>query len=465
MSGRVLVYGEMGWWLRAGRLLAAVAVMAMLATVVMGAPLAIWGLAFAVVVCAVLEATAWVRRRRRTWIEVEPEGFTVVDRRGSRQVADHQVVGMAYSVCKRFSNGTHSGDRRTCRLWLSSDPNPLVMDNTYKLGHVDPMRDLIGRLHDLLRDGFRAAWEHDVPIQGDGWELHRRELRYQDRKRSSLQVLPISEIAAVEFHDGRMGVWRRGEELPCVQFDPNGRNTWLLESLLADQLPASSDTAQLAGGTLGRILFRRKMKRSDVWILNVVTGLCVVTGVGLLFAPHAKLAEGAYVALPLAAITGLAAFIGSRIEFRVHALGVFKTWWVVSRTLLYSDMEAFAYSARVCTTTAPTLVRSCLSSSIPNRGAVGEYPIAPRCMGATTTWSGCGTSSHACSRRKCWPAFRRARRSVGRTTSGSPPKGYGIATVGSWDAVLSDWSAMKTTPVRTWMGGNSCCSRKAGRRQ
>lgn len=341
---RFLVQGECGWLLQGGRILAWLGMAGAAVSWVLAVPLAGWACAAGLCVCGALESIAFSRRMSRTWIEVDSEGFTVIDRHGKRAIQDHQVVGISYFVRKRFINGTHSGNRRTCRLWLASMPRPVVMDNTFRVNTADPLSGLIHRLLDLLRDGFHAALEHGLPISGDGWELQRDELRYTSRKQKSLQLLPISEIAAVEVHDGQLGVWRRGEDLPCVQFDPNGRNARLLQSLLEMRLRPADKTAMPVDGSLGRVLFQRRMKRSDLMILKAVAVLSLTVGAGLLFA-RAPVARGALFALPIGVAVALFAFACSKSQFRAHVSGVFKASLWGSRRLLYDDVAAFTYSA------------------------------------------------------------------------------------------------------------------------
>lgn len=345
MSQRHLVRGAVPLALNIGRGLAVFATIAALIVWLSGIAPALWFFLGGIGLGVVLEVIAMSRRRERAWVEIEPAGFTVIDRHGSRSYRDDQVVGIAFYVKKQYANGTHNRNRRTCRLWLASEPAPFLMDNTYKLDEPDPMAPLINRLLDLLREGFSAALEHGVPIVGDGWELHRTELRCTDRKRRMAEPLPIADVAAVELRDGKLGIWRRGEDLPCMQFDPNGRNAWLLQLLLEERLQQSVALTEPPEGSLGRILFQRRTKPAIVVALYALGVASLITGIVLLTFNQVEFQVGAAVAILGAGAFAFGGFVASKSNFRTHEAGVFKSGLWGSQTLRYADVAAFTYGA------------------------------------------------------------------------------------------------------------------------
>jgi hypothetical protein len=273
---------------------------------------------------------------RRTFLEVSDDGFVVQDRRGQRSYRDSQVKAMAYWTKDLFNNGVAAGFKRNCTIWLANEAEPVVCENTIKLKQTDPLASFFRRLLDLLSTGFSQALEHGLPLEGDGWKLTASELSYNKG------TLPIADISAVEDHDAKMCVWRRGEALPAAQFPVSGRNVWLLRNVLTPKL--TKDAAADSGNTLGRVLFQRQAL-AVYFILLLVLGLFFVAGgIGLVME-----GRGAEVGGVIMFMIGLGiAFWGvvySRGKFQCHEAGVVCSGLFGKRQLMYRDIKSFTYGA------------------------------------------------------------------------------------------------------------------------
>lgn len=336
---RILVRGEIPRALQCVRVLTFVLAGVALVVWLVGKPPALFVFAVGLVAWLVCEALALRYRLRRTWIQVGRDGFTVTDRNGTREIRDERVVGIACHVAKVLSNGVHSANRRRCRLWLVGGGAPIEMDNSLPLSGADPMGPLIERLIQLMSDAFRAAIEHGLPIQGDGWELGRDELRLIEPKGRPSEVIPISEIAAIEVRDGKMGIWRRGEERPSARLNPDGRNAWLLPRLLEKQLMAASQT-EIPAGSLGRILFQRAPGKV-VLVLAVLAFLPILIGLPAMFVAPARLAGLAIILFGV--LLQVAALLLWLSRFTVHEAGVVKSGLFGTRTVFFADVASLSY--------------------------------------------------------------------------------------------------------------------------
>lgn len=343
MSQRHLVRGEMSGWLTLGRVLGPLAILGgvvLLLVEPFGGGMVI---AAGLLVTIILEVSAAMARAKRCWIEVSDSGFIVTDGRGTREIRDDEVHAVAYSSTTNYSNGSPSGFTRDCTLWVSKEPQPIVMKNRFKEGHGDPLGEFIQRVIDLLHDGFDAALTAGHAIEGDGWRLTQHELFFRRNGRD--ESLRLDEITAVESREGKMGVWRQGMDEPYAGFPVNGRNVWLLRRLVLSRLKEDEQTQPPAGG-LGRILFQRKPKPITIGLLAVLAVVLPIVGIGLIvFATETAMwvvGAGLVIAGPLC---GIGSYACLKSNFRCHEWGVFQAGMTGEKRLMYSEVASFSYAA------------------------------------------------------------------------------------------------------------------------
>ena len=341
---RHLVRGQMSGWFYFGRVVGPLAMLGGAVTAVFEPGVGAFIFGVGLLLTLILETSAFVVRRGRCWLEVQDTGFTVIDRRGQRQYRDDEVHAIAYSTQANYSNGEENGFTRRATLWLAREPQPLRMQNLYKKNQVDPLAPLLGRLIDLLRDGFDAALQAGHAIEGDGWRLTQTELFF--RRASQDDSLRLAEVAAIENRDGKMGVWRKGMDEPYVQFSNDGRNVWLLRMLVSSRMVEDAQPAEQDPAALGRILFQRKAGKGVLVLLAVVAAIAVPIGLGMaVFATELPLRLiGVAIALGSPLLV-FAAYAYSKSNFRCHERGVYKAGFLGEKKLMYSEVGSFTYSA------------------------------------------------------------------------------------------------------------------------
>jgi hypothetical protein len=344
MGGRYLVRGELSTAFTVGRFLGPIAILVGIVVLLAAPPAGIFIIAVGVLLTVIFELSATMTRMKRCWIEVRESSFLVTDRAGTREVRDDEVQSIAYSSTTNFSNGSPSGFTRKCSLWLSKEPRPIEMENRFKQGQVDPLGNFIGRLIDLLHDGFDAAITAGHAIEGDAWRLTQSELSFRLNNRD--EVLRLDEIAAIESREGKMGVWRKGQDEPYVGFPVNGRNVWLLRRLMQSRLKEDDAANEPPKDGLGRILFQRKSSIGTVVGVAVLGVILPIVGIAFVLFPVATEMFIAGVVMIIAGpLLVLAAYSLLRSNFRCHEWGVYQRTMTAEKRLLYSEVASFTHSA------------------------------------------------------------------------------------------------------------------------
>ena len=290
-----------------------------------------------------LETQAAINRRNSTWIEVQDDGFLVTDRRGERPYRDQQVHSIAYSTKNVYNNGNFGGFTRSARLWTSDQTEPLILENLIKVGTTDPLGVFLQRLQTLLRDGFNVGLDQGLALEGEGWRLTQQDVSYTQGRQSG--SIAIKDIYAIEDHDGKMGIWRTGEELPVVQFPLNGRNIWILRNVLVQRITKPEASEAPASG-LGRILFQRNASTSSVVIFCIFSVMLLGGGVVMCLSNSTARIEDLGMGLfGTGVLIAFGTFAYSRGKFRCHEWGVFKAGLFGQNQLKYTDVKSFTYSA------------------------------------------------------------------------------------------------------------------------
>src|SRR5262245_10720022 len=278
MTDRILVRGELSWWVHFFRVVAALAV-------VVGIILGLAGIFAGWIVAPIggvlwlaLEAVAWKARRERTWLRQLAEGFEIEDRTGRRTIGDAQIAAAALESKRNLNNGEFSSTTRTFRIWTDDRSEPIVMENTIAKNWPDPLADLVARLLDGLTQRLDDSLERGGTVAGDGWRLNKGSLTLG--RPPSEATLALSEISAVEPFDDQMCVWRRGQDEACAKLPLSGRNVYLLPALLRPRLAEQADVGGADSATgLGRVLFERRPKPALTMLLIAIGGVMSLVGV------------------------------------------------------------------------------------------------------------------------------------------------------------------------------------------
>ena len=344
MAQRYLVRGEMSGWFYAGRVLGPLTllfgVFMLLLEPWIGGFIFVLGL----VLTVLFEASAFAIRSKRCWLEIGDGGFVVTDRRGTRQVRDDEVQAIAYSSAVNYSNGEPGGFTRKCTLWVHQDPQPIVMENKFKKEQADPLGVFIDRLLDLLHDGFDAALTAGHAISGDDWRLSQNELFF--RRNGREESLRLEEVTAVEARDGKMGVWRKGQDEPYTGFPVNGRNVWLLRRLVQSRLKDDEQSDQPPTNGLGRILFQRRSSRATVLVLAALAPIVPLIGIALAWnATDTTMFIAGIIAIVAGPLLAFASYSCAVSNFRCHEWGVYQKALSGEKRLMYADVASFSYGA------------------------------------------------------------------------------------------------------------------------
>jgi hypothetical protein len=351
MSFPVLVRGETSIGLTIGRIAGPVlaALGALLATSGLG-----WGwwwlAAGGAILSISLEIYAAIQRSQRTWVTELDGGFEVSDRKGKRTYRDDQVSAIALESERKLSNGEVSGHKRTFSIWIEGEMDPVVMENTIKLNHDDPLYDLINRLIASFAARMESIIEKGGAVAGEGWRLDRNSFFYGPPARQ--EQVPLAAITAVEPFERSMNLWQQGRDDAFCRVPLKSRNAHLLPMLIGPRMKASEERpAETSTTGLGRILFEKKP--SAAWpplaavagVVAIIVGIALVAGhiVNQPDEPVMLLVGLGLVPVGIGCLVGAVAL--KYMSFRCHERGVFKASVFGDKMLAYKDVATFTYSA------------------------------------------------------------------------------------------------------------------------
>ncbi len=345
MSGPILVRGETSKALVWCRVLAALA--AVVGVVVMFAGNTTPGVILCIigsVLWIVLEIYNVLQRSKRMWVEDTGDGFVVTDRSETQVHGDDDVTAISFESRKLFANGVASKMQRTCRLWVADEPDPIELRNTFKLADPDPLTNLLQRLMNRTQANLERDLTEGGQIKSDEWRLDNEAFRtIVDRTKI---VVPVTELTECGLFDGKMCVWRSGEDDAFARFTLDSPNTCLLPLLLTRHLERASsqrDEGDEAG--LGRVLFERRAKRSTRFLLFAVTFVMGLVGLGLMFGPQMQTKVIGGLLLLGSAGLGFSGFALKHSTFRCQQRGVQKAGLFSTKQLKYTEVASFTYSA------------------------------------------------------------------------------------------------------------------------
>jgi hypothetical protein len=323
-------------------------------------PNGLWfGVALAVVglillgIAFVLEAN---RVKQLMWLTLEPGKFTVTDNIGERHFNDDDIVSIALQMKENFSNGNHVSSTRHFRVWVVSQadrPELIEMKNTVKLGQNDAMLPFVDRVVAMLKKRAADDKLKNLSILGEGWEYTSEKLILSHPQTGESET-PIADIVAVMYVDDKLKLWRRGDVEAFAGLPLDAANAHLLGVLLEEELRQRVEEKEIPIGQLGRIVFERKGNKSLANILLLVgIALALFGCISLLaYLNHwgKKKDEQALMMMPLIMLpASIVLFVSvyaiRKMLFRCHQFGVYKKSLMGEFQLLYSEVDAFSYSA------------------------------------------------------------------------------------------------------------------------
>jgi hypothetical protein len=298
------------------------------------------------------------RVRELMWITLEPTRFTIIDNIGERSFNDDDIVSISLQYKDNFDNGNHTSTTRTFRVWVVSSadrPEQIEMKSNIKVGDADPLHGYINRIVKLLKDRADGERLKSLSVLGEGWELTNKSLILRDPKKGETET-PLQEIVACMNSEEKLKLWKRGEDEAFAHVPLDAANAHLLHLFMQEELARrpDQDKGEPPAGQLGRIIFERKPKKSLSITLLVVAGvLALIVGLMLvgIIAGGGKqkdIEPIIIVAIVMGVICVLLVFgawVSTKALFRCHEFGVYQRGIMGESKLLYSEVEAFTYSA------------------------------------------------------------------------------------------------------------------------
>ena len=350
MSLPVLVRGESSIWLTVGRITGPVLVVVGLILVEFDVTFGWFVMAGGVILAAGLEIYAAIERSQRTWVtDREEMGFDVQTRKGTVTWRDDQISAMALESERKLANGEISGYKRTFSVWVEGEAQPVVMENTIKLNHEDPLHGLINRLIGSFAARMDGQIEQGGAVSGDGWRLDRNSFIYGPPAQQ--EQVSLAAITAVEPFERSMCLWQQGRDDAFCRVPLKSRNAYLLPILIGPRMKNREERPEETSASgLGRILFEKKP--AATWPpLCVLTGVvAIIIGIGLVIAYAQEPLETPllFVGIGLMPV-GIGCFVGAvamkKMNFRCHERGVYKASLFGDNMLAYKDVATFTYSA------------------------------------------------------------------------------------------------------------------------
>ncbi len=262
------------------------------------------------------------------------------------EVADSQVVAVRIARKSKFSAGILKGTIRRFEVWIAGSDQPMRMANRIAVDGVDPLAALIARVIDDLKQRTAAGLAGGAMLEGDGWRLAATQLLV--RRGRTAESLPFGEIEKVAVFDGKLCLWRNGQDEPATKIDPASKNAAVLAALVNEwiehQRGASGGEPAAASGAsgMGRLLFQRQ-RDGGLWLGVIFAVIGAVAGGISLLNGDPKPFGVALLITALAAL-GLGIFFG-RYLFRCYELGLTRRRGRNEFRLLYDEIKEFTFAA------------------------------------------------------------------------------------------------------------------------
>ena len=322
--------------------------------------------AAAALICLIVAGTAaFMIERGRRWIELSDDGFRVSDHSVQAIIHDDQITDLAIYRQHHHGAGKLLAESRHLITWLQTEAGRQRLKFSSRLapGSDDPLQPLIDRLCERLLESAKRRRARRETIDGDGWSLAPTQLQVTTKRQRT--TLPLDEISAVETIGQEIRIWQRDNPYTVARLPLFGRNGWLLDRMIRDQLtPAThprlalNDTESASAGrhdemtpsALGRILFEREAGSGATIIFGVMGILMAVVGALSLWIavpaadPFLSAAGGLLILL-----SGLC-FVGGwrvqRIRFRCCERGLERVTMTSRKVLPFDDIDVFSFECR-----------------------------------------------------------------------------------------------------------------------
>jgi hypothetical protein len=275
-------------------------------------------------------------------LEVGPDGFALIDREGRREFVDEQVI--AVGLLPRTSpRGAGTEQRGRATVWVDAELGTEGLDLVWEYpdAGADPLAPFFERIVGRLTDQAEQAIESGGVVAGDGWQLTRLGLQASDADPAT----PFSEIAAAEYHEGDLKIWRRGQAEPSFRIARGSTNEAVLKTILERRMAATPDQPRVfnewpADSVMGRLLFTRTSSTGDKVGLCLLLFILMAAVVVLGFAtargnvtPLVLVPAGVLAFLVLLAVVAI-----YRRRFQCYEGGIVCRGLFGTRELLYSEV-------------------------------------------------------------------------------------------------------------------------------
>ncbi|MBT3374196.1 MAG: hypothetical protein HN742_31390 [Lentisphaerae bacterium] len=266
----------------------------------------------------------FVRRGRGWEVTLHDDGL-LVERGQTKSVCRfEEIAALGQVVKEEFANGTFSGLDRQVRIWRKEDPierpfldmHVFCKADTEEEGRLAELLELItdrivARIGELIAGGGTA--------KAPGVQLSRNELVIDG------EAISVDDIAATGLHEGKLCIWRHGQEHPDFRLDSALPNIAPIVTVLDIELERRAAARQRELDGLGRVLFERRASKALIWILLIIGLGTAVFLIGLALL--------------------LAAAILFRSRFRCHERGVYRRGLFKEKRLEYKDVAMFSYAS------------------------------------------------------------------------------------------------------------------------
>jgi len=262
------------------------------------------------------------------------------------EVPDSQVVAVRIKRTSKFSAGILKGTVRRFEVWTADSEKPMCMTNRIAVNNVDPLAALIARVIEDLKQRTAAGLAGGAMLEGEGWRLAAMQLSVARGR--VVETLPFAEIDKVAVFDGKICLWRRGQDEPAAKISPDSKNASVLASLLSEwidhQRQAAGGLPAAASGAsgMGRLLFERR-RNEGFWMGFVLAIIGGAAGAAMLFDRDA-MPVGVVLIVAAAASLLLGVFFG-RYLFRCYESGLTRRRGRDELRLPYDEITEFTYVA------------------------------------------------------------------------------------------------------------------------
>jgi hypothetical protein len=289
-----------------------------------------------------------LRRRRRAWVELYPDGFAYRDRFGESRYDDEEVIGVQLTTKKNFRQGQLKSYTNTVEFKIADRKQPLKLIHTTTLDQVDPLSGFLDRTLENYRQRAESALHAGARLGGAGWSLGRDDL---DVTGTDTMRIPLRDLVAIDTVDDHYKLWRKGIDEAVLSIPVKSENAFLLSTLLTPRITErQQEEVDFSRPGLGREIFRRATGRWGRWfgkacMATVILIAVIPIVIFCLFGPAPLLIGiGLAVLLVSPPVLVLGLFL-LRNEFRCHERGVYRRLLGKPRELRFEDVDVFTYKA------------------------------------------------------------------------------------------------------------------------